>query len=228
MFIIILGVLLCLPQIIIAAPKLLLCSDSTAADYPKAGPNDWQGWGWFLREFLTIPVVNLAVPGESTRSFIRTGKWANLLAQTAPGDFVVIEMGHNDNNYGMEQAYTLLGVGNEVMKSPFGEVRTFGWYLRTMIADVRSRGALPILSGRTAGNEWSGNQFVADYPFARWSEEVAREQRVEYLDHTKYSVRLFQAIGRDITARYYAGDTVHNNAAGARCKFVITVVAFSP
>ncbi|KAF2666819.1 SGNH hydrolase [Microthyrium microscopicum] len=77
-----------------AAPKVLICSDSTTADYAKT--NDLQGWGYFLNEYMSIKVVNMAKNGRSTRSFIREGLWAKLLADTQPGDFVIIEMGHND------------------------------------------------------------------------------------------------------------------------------------
>ncbi len=45
---------------------------------------------------MTVPVINLAKNGRSSRSFIREGLWMELLAKSAPGDFVVLEMGHND------------------------------------------------------------------------------------------------------------------------------------
>jgi rhamnogalacturonan acetylesterase len=207
-----------LPFLAFGIPRLLLCSDSTAADYPRAGPNDWQGWGWFLRKYLSMEIVNLAVPGESTRSFINTGKWNALLSQTQRGDIVVIEMGHNDERNGNDDLkYVLPGTGAEVQTTPNGEIRTFGWYLRKMVADVKEKGGIPVLSGRTPGNVWRGNVFVSGYPFVTWTAEVAKDKGVEYLDHTKYSVWLFQAIGKDITGRFFAGDTVHSNAAGAMC-----------
>jgi rhamnogalacturonan acetylesterase len=218
MILILLLFLSCFQSFAFAIPKLLICSDSTAADYPKAGPNDWQGWGWFLREYLTIQIVNLAVPGESTRSFIKTEKWSALLNQVQRGDIVVIEMGHNDEGNEINGLkHVLPGTGSEVRNTPNGEVGTFGSYLRKMIADVEARGGIPVLSGRTPGNIWNGARFLTDYPFATWTAEVARNNGVEYLDHTKYSVRLFQTIGKEISGRYFSGDTVHSNAAGARC-----------
>ena len=77
-----------------AGPKILICSDSTTADYNSSG--QLQGWGHFLGEYVTVPVVNKAKNGRSTRSFIREGLWTQLLALSSPGDFIVIEMGHND------------------------------------------------------------------------------------------------------------------------------------
>jgi rhamnogalacturonan acetylesterase len=80
-----------------AAPKILICSDSTTAEYNSSSP--LQGWGHFLGEYVSIPVVNKAKNGRSTRSFIREGLWSQLLAMSSPGDFVVIEMGHNDVSF---------------------------------------------------------------------------------------------------------------------------------
>lgn len=78
-----------------ASPKLLICSDSTTANY--ATNNSLQGWGFHIPSYLSIPVDNLAVGGRSTRSFIDEGRWTALLNKTVAGDFVLIEMGHNDN-----------------------------------------------------------------------------------------------------------------------------------
>jgi rhamnogalacturonan acetylesterase len=79
-----------------AQPKILICSDSTTANYSSTDSNSLQGWGYFLHDYMSIPVINLAKNGRSTRSFIREGLWKDLLARTSVGDFVVIEMGHND------------------------------------------------------------------------------------------------------------------------------------
>lgn len=79
-----------------ATPKLLICSDSTTANYNLTSP--LQGWGFHIPNYLSIPVLNLAVNGRSSRSFISEGKWQALLDKTMAGDFVLIEMGHNDDS----------------------------------------------------------------------------------------------------------------------------------
>jgi rhamnogalacturonan acetylesterase len=79
-----------------ATPKLLICSDSTTANYSLSSP--LQGWGYHIGSYLTTPVVNLAKNGRSSRSFIAEGLWQKLLDQTSAGDFVLIEMGHNDES----------------------------------------------------------------------------------------------------------------------------------
>src|ERR1700749_4928703 len=96
-----------------ATPKILICSDSTTADYNASSP--LQGWGHFLGDYMTAPVVNKARNGRSTRSFIREGLWAQLLAMASPGDFIVIEMGHND--VGFKASYILRGAFNANLRT---------------------------------------------------------------------------------------------------------------
>jgi rhamnogalacturonan acetylesterase len=232
--------------VVSAMPKLLICSDSTAASYqPPVDRSGWQGWGFYLGDYLTIPVKNFAEPGESTRSFIRKGSWVTLLSQIVPGDLVIIEMGHNDEDDPLDPRNpnawrgTLPGIGDNtaigIDRSGTSEtVLSFGGYLRLMIADVRARAGIPILSGRTPGNDWNGDVARTDYKYSRWAEEVSSQMKVEYLDHTKYSIAIFQEfrpLGRNVIDGFYAwnndrnaADLIHNNAPGALCKFSLVTV----
>ena len=54
------------------------------------------GWGEYLGEFLTIPVVNEAVAGTSARSYTEEGLFQKLINIVKRGDLVIIEFGHND------------------------------------------------------------------------------------------------------------------------------------
>lgn len=58
------------------------------------------GWGVFLSQFLSTPVVNDAVGGESARSFSDQGLFDSLISSTQAGDYVIIEFGHNDVSAG--------------------------------------------------------------------------------------------------------------------------------
>lgn len=58
-----------------------------------------QGWGQYLQySFSTTSAVveNHAIAGRSARSYTREGRFAALAALVKPGDWVVIEFGHND------------------------------------------------------------------------------------------------------------------------------------
>lgn len=58
------------------------------------------GWGEYLAQFLTIPVVNKAVGGTSARSYSEQGRFTTIINAVKSGDFVVIEFGHNDVSAG--------------------------------------------------------------------------------------------------------------------------------
>jgi rhamnogalacturonan acetylesterase len=169
-----------------------------------------------------LTVSNLAKNGRSTRSFINEGLWSTLLANTAKGDFVIIEMGHNDDgDPTTSDRATLPGTGGNTITvtTTTGKqevVYTFGWYLRKMIADVKAKGATPIISGMVNRNYWSGNTLQKDWPFADAAKSVANAAGVEYIDHTKYSVALFQSFGPTKAKTYYPNDNTHTNWDGAK------------
>ncbi|KAJ8116251.1 hypothetical protein OPT61_g2278 [Boeremia exigua] len=210
------------PAAAAATPKILICSDSTTANYAEGSV--LQGWGYYLKNYLTISVSNLAVNGRSTRSFINEGKWASLLASTNAGDFVLIEMGHNDDvdpTIDTKDRGTLPGSGEETVTVTTSTgaqetVHTFGWYLRKMIADVKAKKATPIISGMVPRNYWGGDVLQADWPFANTAKDVAQKAKVQYVDHTKYSVAAFQAMGPTESKTYYPNDNTHTNPAGAQ------------
>ncbi|PQE15237.1 rhamnogalacturonan acetylesterase protein [Rutstroemia sp. NJR-2017a WRK4] len=214
-----------------AATKVLICSDSTTANYDPATTN-LQGWGYYIHNYLSIGVSNLARNGRSTRSFINEGRWASLLNSTNAGDYVIIEMGHNDDGdptTDTADRATLPGIGNDsvVVTTSTGASETvysFGWYLRKMIADVKAKDATPILSGMVPRNYWTGNTLQSTWPFAVYAQEVAAQTSVAYVDHTKYAVNRWQALGPTVAKTYYPNDNTHTNPAGAQSKSVPEMV----
>ena len=78
-------------------PKFLLAGDSTCSEYSAASAPQ-TGWGQVLAESLggKVIVQNYAVGGESTKSFIDSGKWDSLRSSIVDGDIVLIQFGHND------------------------------------------------------------------------------------------------------------------------------------
>ncbi|KAM0708438.1 hypothetical protein Q7P35_005090 [Cladosporium inversicolor] len=204
-----------------SAAQLLICSDSTTANY--ALNDTLQGWGYYLNNYTTLTVTNLAKNGRSTRSFINEGLWSTLLSATRAGDYVLIEMGHNDDvdpTTDVKDRGTLPGIGDETVtvltqKGVNETVHTFGWYLNKMISDVKAKKATPILSGMVPRNYWTGNTLQSDWAFADYAREVAEARKVEYIDHTAYSVALFQSFGPTKAKTYFPNDNTHTNPAGA-------------
>src|ERR1700710_354397 len=55
------------------------------------------GWGVYLPYSLEgVNVINSAIAGRSARSYTDEGRFTSLIDAVDPGDFVIIEFGHND------------------------------------------------------------------------------------------------------------------------------------
>lgn len=82
-----------------------LCGDSTMA--PGGGHNGTEGWGEYLRySFMEqdqatssralVRVNNSAYAGRSARTFTREGRFQAVAERVRPGDWAVLQFGHND------------------------------------------------------------------------------------------------------------------------------------
>ncbi len=118
-------------------------------------------WGWgsvIADEFdlNKISVENCAMAGRSARTFLDEGRWDKVYHALQPGDFVLIQFGHNDAgeiNTGKARA-ELPGSGEKQSIFNGKQVNiksfyTFGWYLRKFIMDVQEKGAIPIVLSHT-------------------------------------------------------------------------------
>lgn len=113
------------------ATVIHLSGDSTCASY-RAQLAPLTGWGQVLNRFTApgVSVRNWALSGASTKSFIDKGRWDRLLAAVKPGDYVLIQFGHNDQKKGVKHADAAVA---------------YPANLKKMIADVRAKGATPML-----------------------------------------------------------------------------------
>lgn len=154
-------------------PALHLAGDSTMADKPTNPPNPERGWGQLLPSLFKDPkrVVNYAVNGRSSKSFIDEGRWAHLVSQIAPGDFVLIQFGHNDEKDKDSKRYT-------------DPATTYRDNLRRFIRDVRAHGATPILATSVNRRKFDAEGKLIDthgaYPEA--VRIVAAEEKVMLID----------------------------------------------
>jgi len=83
---------------VVVPPKVHLVGDSTMANKPTDPPNPEHGWGQLFPRYFIDPsmVINYAMNGRSTKSFRDEGLWGKVLTAIKPGDFVIIQFGHND------------------------------------------------------------------------------------------------------------------------------------
>jgi rhamnogalacturonan acetylesterase len=88
-----------------------------------------------------------------------------------------------------------------------------------MISDVRAKKANPIISGMVPRMSESGGKFATTWPFTRDAETVAKDQHVDFVDHTKYTIERWQGEGVKRVEGYFPNfpqDKTHTNSAGAR------------
>ena len=194
-------------------PVVFITGDSTVKNADKDEDGMW-GWGAVANTVFDeskIDIVNAAMAGRSCRSYLNEGRWDRVYNSLKPGDFVLIQFGHNDISpidkpkyrgaiataadtchvYKMQAAKEDLSKQNVIdqkLKSntqvgTYEVVFSFGWYLKKFIQDVREKGATPILVSLTPRNEWPNGKIERrNDTYGKWYREVAEATGVEFVD----------------------------------------------
>jgi lysophospholipase L1-like esterase len=226
-------------------PSIVLIGDSTVRngrdDGQGKGPAGQWGWGNPIAAFFdpaSVNVVNRAVGGLSSRTYLTSGHWERTLAFVKPGDIVIMQFGHNDAaplNDDKRARGTIRGTGEQaeevdnLLTRKHEVVHSYGWYLRKFIADIRARGATPIVCSLIPRKAWDEQGKVrrnkADY--AGWAEEVARTERVGFIDLNEMVARRYDELGHDAVMQLFPLTTpdehVHTNWAGAQLNAQVVV-----
>lgn len=183
--------LLLLPALLALAPApahttVFMIGDSTMADRPTPEQNPYRGWGQLLPRFFdsTVTVRNFAVNGRSTKSFIDQGRWAAVLGQLRPGDYVIIQFGHNDEKKEDSTRYT-------------DPATSYQRNLERFVTESRAKGATPILCTSIVRRKFDPSGALVDthgaYPQA--TREVARALDVPLVDLQKRTAELVSQAG---------------------------------
>jgi lysophospholipase L1-like esterase len=187
----------------VQARRVLIAGDSTVAD--QAG-GDYASWGQMLPRFLDgVSVANHARSGETMKSFLTSFRWDRLLQDTRPGDVVLIQFGHNDEKKQWPRTYAAFD-------------GAYPAYLAAFIADVRQRGAQPVLVtpvARLTVRDGKVQNSHAGYDAA--VREVAQHLNVPLIDLTKETTTFYEALGADAPMAFANGgrEKTHHNAYGA-------------
>ena len=95
-------------------------------------------------------------------------------------------------------------------------VHTFGWYIRKMIADVKARGASPIVLSLTLRNRWDDGKIErGSGRYSQWSFDIAKYAAVPFIDLTNRVADAFDQLGEEKVKALYPQDHTHFNAEGA-------------
>ena len=187
-------------------PTLYLAGDSTVTDQPVA-PS--ASWGQMLPRLFDpgLAIANHAESGETLKSFLTELRLDKLLENLRAGDWVMIQFGHNDQKKQWPQTYA-------------DAANTYRSWLRTYIAEVRRRGATPLLvsSPERRNFDASGHIVSSLGEYAAAARAVAQEERVAFIDLNAMSRSFYEALGPEVAAQAFADggrDRTHFNEYGA-------------
>lgn len=204
-------------------PTLYIIGDSTVRNDNKV---QW-GWGTVIDSFFNTDKINIsnnAIAGRSSRSFTNEGRWRRVDSMLKPGDFVMMQFGHNDGSYPDTSAKnrgTLKGTGEETVELVFANGRhetahTYGWYIRQFVRDTKAKGATPIVLSMIPRNEFrNGKVLRANNDFGKWAKEVADQEGAYFIDLNAITADKYDAMGADSVKAFFPGDHTHTNRQGA-------------
>ena len=235
-------------------PSLILIGDSTVRNGHGRGDQNQWGWGAPIADLFDpakINVVNRAIGGLSSHSYISEGHWDLALEIIRPGDFVLIQWGHNDGgislpgtapipDQGLPPGATppsppagtpprgpnvrgsLPGIGEETYDvtdprtGKIETVHTYGWYLRKYIADVKAKGATPIICSLVPRKIWVDGHIRRNTETYRgWARQVAEQQNVGFVDLNEIIARRYDAMGPEAVDGLFGDPHTHTDWAGA-------------
>jgi Lysophospholipase L1 and related esterases len=208
---------------------VFITGDSTVKNEDRDEHGMW-GWGSQAATVFNtkkITPVNCAKAGRSTRTYLEEGRWDEVYNNIHPGDFVLIQFGHNDigdidkgkargviatasDTSHVYRVRTDKAVRNEVIYS-------FGWYLKKFIDDVREKGGTPLLVSLTPRNEWPGGKIERrNNTYGEWYRQVARETGVDLIDVHNITADALDKMGQEKAKAYYNHDHTHTSLLGAK------------
>ncbi len=210
-------------------PVVFITGDSTVKNTDRDEDGMW-GWGsqaYTVFDENKITCMNVAMAGRSTRTYMNEGRWEKVYNSLQPGDFVLIQFGHNDiGHIDKQKKRGTIASAKDTMHvyrmddtKRYELVYSFGWYLKKFIQDVREKGATPILLSLTPRNRWTDGKIERrNDTYGKWYREVAEETGVEFVDvHNITADFLDKKCGsKEKAMPYYNRDHTHTSKLGAQ------------
>jgi lysophospholipase L1-like esterase len=207
-------------------PALFLVGDSimnTGTGDGTVGP--W-GYGKELGPMFDaskIHVYNEGRGGRSSRGYIEEGLWGKVVERLAPGDWVLVQFGHNDaaNSANYPDRISGNGSGEELSEvaGPGGtkkSVHSYGWYLEQYVKEAKGKGATVVILSPVPRNQWEGGKMKRGFDgYVGWAAEAAKASGAMYVDLNGLVADRLDAIGQAEARKLFA-DTQHSTKAGAR------------
>ena len=197
---------------------IFVIGDSTAANKDTTGGKVERGWGMMLQNCFDadhIVVDNHAVNGRSSKSVLDEGRWDKVLEKIRPGDYVIIQFGHNDEK-AQPNRHTDPG-------------STFDYHLARYVRETREHGGIPVLMNpvvrrnffilppEVADDEQLRNSIFSDTEHLTEGDtlndthglyrvaprDVARRMNCHFIDANQITHDLEQGLGREASKKLH-------------------------
>lgn len=183
-------------------PTIFLLGDSTVCDQPREA---YASWGQMITRFFKpeVAIANHAESGESLKSSLGAKRLDKVLSLMKPGDYLLIQYGHNDEKEKGE------GVG---------ALTTYKASLKKFVEESKKRGGIPVLitpmHRRTFDEAGKITNSHGDYPEA--VRQAAKEEKVALIDLNAMSKPFYEALGPEKSKlAFKEGDGTHHNNYGS-------------
>ena len=197
-----------------------LVGDSTVSSFADDYYYPRYGWGTQLGSYLNdkATVVNLALSGRSSKSFITEANYQTLINSLKAGDYLLIAFGHNDEKSDDAARFTDASL-------PYTDEASFGYHLyEYYIKLAEEKGATPILVTpivrAKSSDDYSGNEghVTATGDYRQAILDLGEAVGVDVIDMTAITRARYEEIGYDEAIKYHAllhgkkdGDAIVDN-----------------
>jgi len=199
--------------------NIWMIGDSTmASKKPERAPES--GWGVAMSEFVksNALVRNHAASGRSTKSFIDEKRWKAVYDSIRPGDYVIIEFGHNDEK-----------PDSTLHTDPY---TTYQQNLKRFVDETRSKGGIPIICSSIVRRHFDGkgNLLNSHGEYINAARLIAEQTHTSYVDMEALTRQVVSKMGPEASKSLYTfckpgeykgrrngvQDSTHLNFDGAR------------
>ncbi len=204
-------------------PTIWLIGDSTVNN----GTKGLMGWGTALPQFFNldkITIQNRARGGRSSRTYYNEGLWKAVEDQLKPGDYVLMQFGHNDGGgtyTGPRGRSSIKGNGDDtkVVTQDDGKTETvhsFGWYERQYIEGAKAKGATPIVLSLVPRNDWAdGHVLRGNTGYGLYAKQAAEQDNAAFVDLNEIVGKHYDELGQEKVAAFFPQEHTHTSEAGA-------------
>ncbi|MDE7167354.1 MAG: hypothetical protein K2O28_00735 [Clostridia bacterium] len=195
-----------------SSAKIYVVGDSTVCDFNDGYYLPRKGYGTQLHNYINCEksqIVNLAISGRSSKSFLSESNYTTLKTSITAGDYLIIGFGHNDEKSDDAARFT----------SAKGDKNTAGSFQNSLYENyvklAKDKGATPILCTPIvrydSTNKYTGSvaHVTADGDYPEAIRTLGKETETTVIDLTKITKDLYQADNE--AAQYYHAHTTYKS-----------------